>query len=76
MKSIILALLLRSASASATTAYYHKGKAISRADSIRLSLADPRAKVLKVNVTWVQLNQNSMRMNKISDAGIQDIPRK
>lgn len=77
MRKLIIAslILIGPYSASATTKYFIKGKEVSKGQALIQSLQDPRIKVLKVQVNYVQANQVKATLRKVADAPLSDIPK-
>jgi len=76
IKIMIVAFLMGAAfQANAKTYYVIDGKAMSKAEAIRVTLSDPAKEVLKVQVNWTRLNPETANFKKQRDGVIKDIPR-
>jgi len=73
MRILTVMALFWALNANATTIYIVDGKQVTAAEATKVSLAKPQTKILKIQANWVTLKQETMRLNKTSDASKEEI---
>lgn len=74
-KAIATAIVLAaSLSANAASYYFVNGKpAANQAEAKRAGLKDPKAKIVKIQATVVQMNEETLNLKKSSDISLQEV---
>ena len=73
MRILTVMALFWALNANATTIYIVDGKQVTAAEATKVSLTKPQTKILKIQANWVSLKQETMRLNKTSDASKEEI---
>ena len=77
MRSLVIVLaLLGSVSAQAGSFYFINGKAVkTKGEATKAAMKDPKAKVVKVQASYVSLNDETMNLKKTEDISLDDMKK-
>lgn len=77
MKYVLLLVgMLAVSSVDAKTFYFINGQSVSAGAATRAAFKSNKTKILKVQASFVKLNEETVRLNKSTDATIRDICKK
>lgn len=73
---ILVAILATSYVASAETSFYVNGSRVeSEGAAVRAAMKDPKASVVKVQASYVELNNKTMKMKKSDDISTDELKK-
>lgn len=70
---LVIAGALGVCSSNAGTFYFIAGKSVSAGAATRAAFKSSKTRILKVQASFVKLNEETVRLNKSADATIKDI---